>query len=253
MVSMKKSNVLLIVGVILILAALVVYDLRLRSEYKSGAYKDPYRNFVQLPNKDFDVVELLSSTAVNAKLIQGPFKVMIDDGARRFTKVSQQGRVLRISAEFENDYLFNPQPYMLLISCPTLNSLSLNATYLSYGKAVTDTVVREDWKKRQVLLTGFSQDSLYVSQDYGSSLLLDSNHIAHLEARIGGSLNSGAELVIQSSNGFEDAILDIGNRSRLILDKATIKNLEYHLADRAKLVIEGRASNLLNQSKNKGQ
>ena len=231
-VSMKKSNALLIAGFILVIIAMVVYDFRLKSIYQSGAYKNPYRNFVQLPCKDFNALELVSSNAINAKIIQGPFSVMIADNAKRFAKVSQQGQVLRISAEFESDYLYSQQPYVLIISCPTLSSLSLNATYQSFGKAVTDTTVREDWKKRQVLLTGFSQDSLHISQDFGSALMLDSNHINRLEAQIGKSENSGSDILIESSNTFENVVLNIGNRSKLFLDKATIGNLEYHLDDR---------------------
>jgi len=78
---MKTSNKLIIVVVLVILFSLVVYDLLLKAAYMSGDYKIPYKNYVSLPWKDFDIVEVNSSTAANVQFVQGPFSVKIDDRA----------------------------------------------------------------------------------------------------------------------------------------------------------------------------
>ena len=170
-----------------------------------------------------------------------------------YMKIKQEGRRLIIRTEFENDYRFNPHQYLLVISCPKISFLSTNATYRSYNKEVTDTIVREDWKMRQVLIDGFAQDTLHIVQDYGSTVILDSNHIGHIYARIGKSQHSGSNLIIQNTNHFQSASIYIENQSKLFLDSATIGNLDYHLADSARLIIDGRAINLLNNSKNLGK
>ena len=43
--------------------------------------------------------------------------------------------------------------------------------------------------------------------------------------------------------------LDIQNNSKLFLDNAKIQNLNYQLGDNAKLIVTGKAKNLLNNIK----
>ncbi len=88
---MKTSNKFLFAAVVFTLLSLVVYDLMLKAEYKSGDYTDPYKNFVTLNFKDFDVLDLHSSTAANVKLVQGPFSVRIDENAKGYVQVRQEG------------------------------------------------------------------------------------------------------------------------------------------------------------------
>jgi len=100
---------------------------------------------------------------------------------------------------------------------------------------------------RQVLIDGFSQDSLHISQDYGSTVVLANNHIHAISAEIGESSQSGSNLIIGDGNVFGNVILDIKNRSKLFLNKASIQSLNYQLGDKAQLIITGKAKNLLNQ------
>jgi hypothetical protein len=246
---MKTSNKLILTALILILVSLIVYDYLLKAEYASGKYNDPYNGFVPLNYKGFDVVDLTSSTAVNVKFVQGPFSVRIDKNALNYTKVMQQGNHLIIDASFERDYLYNPNPYTLVISCPKLNEVNTNATYRSNNRQVTDTIVRDDWRMRQVLIDGFKQDSLHIIQDYGSTVVLANNTFGWVEAIVGKSNSSGSKIIILASNQFGDAKFDIRNRSTFLLNNAAIKTLSYHLADSAKLVLSGTAQNLLNNPK----
>ncbi|MDB5111558.1 MAG: hypothetical protein JWR67_2672, partial [Mucilaginibacter sp.] len=144
----------MISALFLILASLFVYDLLLQSSYRSGAYKDPYRNYVTLPFKNFDAVDLNSSTAANVKFVQGPFRVRIDKTALEYVTVKQQNNRLQIDASFKDSYRYNPNPYTLVISCPKLTEVKANATYLAHKKQVTDTIVHESWNMRKVLIDG---------------------------------------------------------------------------------------------------
>ena len=101
---------------------------------------------------------------------------------------------------------------------------------------------------RQVLIEGFKQDSLSIVQDYGSTVLLEKNQIRVLNAVVGKSSRSGSNLIIQEGNQFETTHLDIRNYSKLFLDNSIIHSFNYKLADGAKLIVSGKAQNLLNQS-----
>src|ERR1700692_1897044 len=190
---MKTSNTLVLTASLIIVFAMVAYDFLLKKEYDSGDYKIPFKNFDSLKFRDFEIVDLNSSTAANAKIIQGPFGVRIDKYAD-YIKVKQKGNRLEIEAVFPENYRYNPNEYVLLISCPKLKDVNVNATYMSNDKEVTDTIVRDEWNMRQILIEGFEQDSLHINQDYGSTVVLAHNTIGSLSAEIGNRPQSGSKL-----------------------------------------------------------
>jgi hypothetical protein len=246
---MKTSYKYLLAAAILIMSSLSVYDLLVRAEYRSENYTDPFRNFVTLNFKDFDILDIPSSTAANVKIVQGPFSIRLDKYEADFVQVNQEGKRLRIKAHFDGNYQSTSSPYILLISCPKLSEVYINAEYTANNASVTDTIVREDWNMRQVLIDGFNQDSMYISQDYGSTIVLANNNIRSISATVGKSRGSGSYLIIQNNNEFNHADLDIQDNSKLFLDNAKIQNLNYQLGDSAKLIVTGKAKNLLNNTK----
>ncbi|HEY4154289.1 MAG TPA: hypothetical protein VGM24_02655 [Puia sp.] len=246
---MRTSNKFIFSALLLTLMALVVYDLLLKAEYRSGNYKIPYQNYVGLNFRNFDVLDLNSSTVANVRLVQGPFSVRINENALEYVKVQQKGNHLQIDAGFEDQYYGNPNPYLLVISCPKLTSLNADASYQTGDGPYTDSIAREDWNMRRVLIDGFIQDSLQISADYGSTVVLANNHIRSLHAVIGKSRGSGSGLIIQNTNRFQDAVLDIRHKSKLQLENAMIDNLHYDLGDSAQLLVSGKAQNLLSNSK----
>jgi hypothetical protein len=246
---MKTSNKIILAAMVLTLVMLTWYDLRLKAEYLSGAYKIPYSDYATLNYTGFDIVELNASTAANVKFVQGPFSVRVDNNALGYVNLKQHGNRLVIDAAFERNYLWNPNPYIIVISCPMLSKLTTDATYRADNRTVTDTIVREDWNMRQVLIDGFRQDSLSIEQDYGSTVVLADNTIRSLRAVIGKSNGSGSKIILQPGNEFRDAVLDIGHSSTFVLQDAHIHNLTYHLADNAELIVTGNAQHILNHTK----
>jgi hypothetical protein len=249
MKTMKTSNKLIAAAFLLVLVSLFVYDHLLKGEYLTKKYVNPYKSYTTLKFKNFDTVDLVSSTAANVKFIQGPFSVKIDPDALDYVRLKQYGGRLQINAGFEHNYLYNQNTYILIISCPKLAAVYASAIYTANNKQVIDTVVREDWNMRKVLISGFKEDSLLVKQDYGSTITLSNNYIHFLNAVTGIKQGSGSKIDIQNNNTFQKANLNILNRSWLLLKGGTIQNLEYHLADSAKMIISPAAQNLINNSK----
>ncbi len=218
----------------------------LKAEYVSGSYKDPYGNYITLKFKDFDTVDVNSTSAVNVKFVQGPFSVRVDNDALDFTKIKQQGNRLKIDAAFKGDYINNRNPYIVVISCPKLTQVNTNAIFKAGNKQIIDTILREDWRMRQNLIEGFTEDSLSTRQYYGSSIILSGNHIRVLDAVLGLNPRSFSKMVILKNNLFQQATIDVLNRSKILLDGKTIQNLKYHLADSAQMILTGAAQNIVN-------
>jgi Putative auto-transporter adhesin, head GIN domain len=242
---MKTSNKLILAALLLLVVSLVSYDYMIKSEFLSGTYLNPYKDFVTLKFKDFDVVDVNSSTAANVKFVQGPFSVRIDTNAMEYVRFKQQSNRLQINAVFENNYLYNNHPFLIIISCPKLSQVNANATYSANNKQIIDTIVKDDWNMKQVLIEGFKQDSLSIRQDYGSTVVLANNNIRLVKATVGKSPGSGSKIIVLKGNQFQDVNFDILNKSRFLLNDAVIHNLSYNLADSAKLVLSGAAKKFL--------
>lgn len=248
---MKTSNKLVLAGILLLLIALFANDYVLKQAYLTGSYKIPYKDYVHLKFSDFDAVDVRSSTTANVKFVQGPYSVKIDPNVLSFTTVEQKGNRLVITSNFEGEYRYNPYDYIVIISAPKLIDVNTGATYTKNkaSQTITDTIVREDWHMRQVSIEGFNEDSIFVKQNYGSTVVFSNNHIRALNAIVGASDSSGSKLVIQKNNQFDQARINVLNRSTFSLDGKAIKDLKYTLADSAKIIFTGTAQNIINNSK----
>ena len=200
------------------------------------------------------MVDLNASTAANVKVRARSLLAYRVDNNWRWTitrLTTMQGNRLVMNAVFERAYQWNPNPYVIVISCPTLTKLTTGASYRADNTMVTDTIVREDWNMRRVTDQGIQAKirSERQTQDYGSTVVLAGNTIRSLRAVIGKSNGSGSKIILQRGNEFGNAVLDIGHRSVFLLENATIQNLSYHLADSAELIVTGSAQHLLNKTK----
>ncbi len=246
---MKTSNKLILFSIVIIVVSLVGYDFLLKAEYLSGNYKIPFKDYKVLKWKDFDKVDVNGSTAANVKFVQGPFSVRIDNYAVDFVNIKQKANRLQIDADFKDGYLSNQSEYLIVISCPKLNSLYVNATYQANNRQVTDTIVRDGWNMRKISIDGFTQDTLNIIQDYGSTVLLANNSIRTVKGIIGKSSGSGSKIIIAESNWFGEMSLDIDHNSTLQLENGLVNTLGFRLSDSARLIVSGKAQNLLNNSK----
>jgi major membrane immunogen (membrane-anchored lipoprotein) len=62
---MKKSNLFLLVAVIVLLVSLAIYNTNLRAKFLAGTYKDPYRNFETLNFKNFNTVAVNAASEIS--------------------------------------------------------------------------------------------------------------------------------------------------------------------------------------------
>jgi len=244
---MKTSNKLVLFGLVLILAAMVWFDLIVRSAYFSGDYKKPFKEFVSLNFKNFNTINLNASTAANIIVRQGPFDVKIEPYGKNYVKVSQNGTTLNIDAAFSGSYQNPRYDYVMLITCPNLAKFNADARYMAGDVQITDTLAAVDFYWRPSIIQGFKQDSLAITARHASNIILAGNTIKNLKALVGINEGSASDITITGDNKFEKADLSMLNRSRLRLQGGDIPNLQYHLADSAQLIINGSSRKLINK------
>jgi hypothetical protein len=242
---MKTSIKLLLVALLVSVLSLFAYDMMIRTEYRSNAYKNQYRYFTDLNFKDFDTIDVRSVSASNVLFTQGPFRVRICPGADEYTRISQQKRTLDIRAVFKYAYQNNSYPYTVIISCPKIAELKTSAWYGTNGKSYIDTIVHDEWNMRKVWIEGFKQDSILIRQDYGSRVFISNSSINFLNAAIGLSEGSGSQLNILNNNRLGDVSLDIGNKSTLLINNTPKGKFNYRIADSARMIIKGSSQNIL--------
>jgi hypothetical protein len=240
---MRTSNKILLAAFALLAISLAIYDFELKTEYQRGDYKNPYRNFVTLNYTGFRSVELNCSTAANIMLVKGPFKVLANPDVMEFIKVEQHDGVLVINANFKYSFEGNGSPYILYISCPELLSVKTDARYTARMEMRTDTLASEDFKWRPTIIKGFTGDSLNIREDHASNIKLQDNRIGTLRVVAGISNGSASDLTIGPGNQFGKASLDIMNKSRLWIKEKNDHDLNYRLADSARLILDGTAQN----------
>jgi hypothetical protein len=238
---MRTSNKLLLSALAFMIISLVIYDYQLKAAYQKGDYRNLYQNFMTLNYKDFNAIELNSSTAVNIMLVKGPFKVIADPNSMEYIKIEQHNGTLVINANFKYNYQSGRSDYLLYISCPNLSSFKADARYMAGDTPIIDTLASEDFKWKPTIISGFEGDSLYIQEDHASNITLENNRIGTLHALTGISNGSASNLCIGLNNQFNKTNLDIRNKSRLWIKGKNDHDFNYRLADSAKLILNGAA------------
>ena len=241
---MKTSVKFLLAAALVLLASLTAYNMALRAEYRSGAYRDPLRGYAKLNFKNFDEVTVPAASVLSVKILAGPFGVRVNPDARRFVRVRQQGSRLVVEAAFPNQPGSLGWGETVVISCPRLAALTTGGEYALAGRPHRD---KTPVSGRKVLVRGFTQDSLLVRQDLASRVELTGNHLGLLRAVAGSTPGSHASLTLTEDNKVAAASLTIGHQSELILDNVAIPQLRYHFADSAKATLTGAALTALRQ------
>lgn len=236
---MKTSVKLLLAALVVLLASLTAYNMALRTEYRSGAYKDPIRKYTALGFKDFSEIAVPAASIVNVKIMAGPFKVLMGPQAAKYVHVRQQNGRLHITADFPDG-----QPYLgpqeaVVISCPRLVALTTDAVYQVEGQPHTDR--QQEFKRGRVLVQGFVQDSLALRQDRGSRIELANNRLGLLRAVAGTTPGSHPILQLNSGNHIAAASLTLAHQSELVLDNVQIPQLHRTFSDSAKVTLTGAA------------
>ncbi len=275
---MRTSTKIFLSAILLTGLCLAYYDWQLKAEFRKGDYTDPYYGYTSLDYRDFDEIELRSSTAINIMVNQGPYKVLEHPQAGQFVVIRQEGKRLIIEAQFTDHFRTVNATHTLFISCPALSTFLTDARYSVRSVNVTDYANWNFWWS-PTIIKGFNGDSLTIREDHASTLLLAADHIKRLTATVGGDgpgltptndrkvielsgagggmliekdesaredRVNGPVLAIDEGNHFDSSDLNILGKGRLWVKGTDIRQLTYHLADSAMLTVNGVSARYLN-------
>jgi hypothetical protein len=241
---MRTSIKILIAALALVIAGLITYDTQLKAEYLTGNFKKPFGNFVPANFSNFNAIELRSATAINLLVVKGPYKVLVEPTASDFVRIEQQGSKLILQADFKNHYRSYSGDYNVFISCPDLTSFTSDARYKVDNWPVTDTLPNI-FGKKPTQINGFNLASLTLTEDNGSNVILQNDHIASLKAAIATGYDAASIITIGTGNAFTNADIQVLNKGTLNIDAPAGNNISYHIADSARLSVNGATSKQL--------
>ena len=238
---MKTSNKILLAILLTLVISNIVYAIAMKREYLTGHYKNPYFDFTTLHYHNFNEVTINPSENVNVKLVQGPFKVMVRNIREDYLVFKQTGGNLQVDLNWGYARFNTGDMYMVIISCPNLKAVHTNAIYTLNKVGYTDTAAFDGWSAHHVMIDGFKQDSLIITQQWGSQVVLANNTLNYLSAATIINEHSVSKLTVLKTNNIQHSNFDIRNKGQLILGDAKITDLNYQLADSALLIMNGAA------------
>ena len=243
---MKSSNIILLVAGIVFLASLTAYNFSVKNEYLRVNYKDPFYEYSKLKFKDFDKIEIKAGNLVDLKIVQKPeFDFRVNKRLEDDFLITQTGSTISIGIKdsTKRSYYY---PKSIVIFCPYLKELKVDAQMTlnnnGDGKEVPGYLYQGD---RQIVLEGFSLDSLSVVQGIFNTVKLSRNKIGRLVAITGGKVNGGSKLVVGADNEIRSANFSISNHNQLSLKGGRIDDLQLNPADSASVELQGNALSLL--------
>jgi len=242
---MKKSNILVFSALAFFLCTLTAFNFIMKAEYETGHYKDPYFEFVAKGFTGFTSVEVNGASKVSVKVVQGDYQVKVNGKTQEYLQFEQQGNKLVVHLNKKDDNMKLYGDHTVLISCPTLTSLTTSGQYTYKGKPETDLAY--EYIGNKVRVHGFKLDSLQITQNHATKVELEESTIGKLSAVVGVTPGSTSLLTIDGSNKIQAATLNVNTVSGLNLHNVLIPSVAYQFSDSAKVYLTGAALTNLNR------
>ena len=243
---MKTSNKLILAALAVLLMGLAFYNNALRAEYRTGTFRDPLKNFVTIPVKAFDRLDLKSASLAGVRIEPGPYGVRVHKQAAEALQVQQQGQQLTLGFRFAGSarpFLISSNHPAIIVTCPSLAALRTDASYSADGKVTIDHAQTFGYNF-SIAVRNFRQDSLLVEAENGSHIDLLGNTLGRLRVTAGHT--EGSPIVrVHLGNHIQQAKFRMGGKSKLVFDELAIPELAYQFADSATTTLPGRSLSVL--------
>lgn len=237
---MKTSTNWLLAALLLLLASLTAYNMTLRAEYRAGTYKNTLRNYTALPLRDFTTVAVPAAGLLRVRVEAGPYAVLVGKTAAKYVHATRQGSRLTVTLSYPEKTEYLGPGDAVIIRCPRLDALMADASYTVAGQIKIGAFDGE-WNRNELLIKGFSQDSLVLTQGRTAHVVLAGNHLGRLRATVGRVPGSTAELDLHSDNQVLASDLRIAGRSKLVADNLALPALRWQLGDSVQVELSGAA------------
>ncbi len=237
---MKNSLKFLTATGLLLLGSLTAYNAALRADYRRGTFKDPLRNYTALPLRGFSTLAVPAAGAMRVRVEAGPYGVYVGKKAAQYVRVSQRGGRLTVALSYPEKEDFLGWGAAVVIHCPRLDALTAGTAYTLAGRPETQRQ-GESPNPNELLVQGFVQDSLRLTQDHTAHVVLAGNRLGQLRAVVGGTPGSTAQLTINADNQLAATDLRLEAHATLVANNLALPRLRWHLGDSARVELSGAA------------
>ena len=241
---MKNSLKFLTAAGLLLLGSLTSYTAALRAEYQRGAYKDPLNNYNVLALRDFRTLDVPAAGVMRVRVEAGTFGVYVNKKAADYVRVKQQGGQLTVALNFPEKEEYLGQGDAVVIRCPRLDLLTAGSTYTRAGSPQT-VAHRNDFNRTELLVKGFTQDSLQLVQSHTAHVVLAGNRLGQLRAVVGNTAGSTAQLDLSADNRLAATDVQVKHRGKLVATNLALPGLRWHFSDSAQVELTGAALRVL--------
>ena len=243
---MKTSNKLFSAAILILLAAMIVYDFQLKAEYVTmkrlglGQYQKDHRfdNYEKADVKKFSSIDLRSANVVRITIEYGEKEaVWVDKGGKDMVNVSQNGETLMVDLSDKGKEDIDFYKGSVIIISPKIKSIHTTAHTYSRKKN-QNTRVSTRFQGGPVSITGFRQDSLQLIVAGWTNIDFNKNELKHLNAIVGGETGNG-ELSISSNNNVESMKLKVEGESTVEVLDSDVKKIDHQIAEGAIVTFRG--------------
>ena len=235
---MKNSLKFLLAAGLLLLGTLAAFNAALRAEYRLGDFKKPLYGYARLPLRGFDTLDLPAAGQMDIAVEAGPFGVFVNKQDTAYVRVGQRGRRLTVMLNLPRNADFSGRP--VVIRCPRLAAVTAGSSSTANGQPLT--VPKLSYANRnQLLIKGFVQDSMRLALNHTAHLVLNGNRLAHLQATVGNTPGSTAQLDLLPGNRLAVTDLRVEEQGKLLARNVALPTRRWHFGASARLELTGAA------------
>lgn len=237
---MKTSNILFLCAAVILLTSQLWYDFALSAEYenikrvglKHYQKSKRFEGFMQVPMESFDSINIKTATLFDIEVEYGKKQaVWIRAINEPQYKISRAGKtlVLDLSEEAkEDDYRRN---FKVIIISPTLKSLTADTIENKHVK-------RKRSRTGDILISNFSQDSIYFGIFARTMLELQQNNFRFAQANLNSNKNH-CWLTISLGNAIGTFKYHSMGSDYITINSDAVDRIEHHLSDSSSITLKG--------------
>ena len=230
---MKKSNILIVLPVVLILTGLIFYNFKLKELYDTKAYKSRYKDMEFTPIPGIEHLDIQSANARNMNIEYGTKEgIWIYKSYRKIIKRAIKGNVLSLDfiAELEEKNTFW-SPGIILVT-KNLKSVTTSPGFKDFGNNMSQA---------SISISNYHLDQLDLKIAPHVNMSLSNLKVNTLNAVVGNETQDWAQLALNSTVTVNHASFDVPGKGMLDLSNPKIAKVSYHLSDSASVSLSGKA------------
>lgn len=234
---MKTSNILFTTAILFFLTYLIVFDFGLKSQYNSIKkmglmnYEKMHRfdEFQKVNVGPFKNIDLKASNLINVRVEFGKKEaVWVLKYKTEAIRIDNETNHLfvGIKKDWKGNY-FSNRDFEVIIITPKVEKLT-TSNILNKG----------EWGGHRNEVSGFTQDSMFVTVSDSAKVDMTNNRIQNLHAMVGSGL-AGGNFFVAADNKIRSMKLFVEGKSSVELLNTDMIYLEKHLSDSSKVTFKG--------------